>query len=292
MTPAEAPALTAEDEQFLADLSDRNNAVRQQIISALVDGVYAQTINSRAFECMDELLRLCNGDPALLSRMLRTSFIQGQTPVYWIFTNLPREMLTSAPPLWARARGTALPVLERIENACGPLIEGSAPMEDLKRACRERNGNALFQQVNPRKASAHVVQEYTVEVDEEGVEPGVGLFCIVTFSIPGFAKRMNIEEIVELSFLARGRFWSFKFTAEANGIWQGRLALDRHELPIGSTKVQIQALNLGHLGKYTTRATLEADPLKSRPFNLYFSAWRNHISDTGMLAGRFLIPRW
>ncbi|KAG2016394.1 hypothetical protein CC2G_009563 [Coprinopsis cinerea AmutBmut pab1-1] len=97
-TEPEKKELAMDSETFLASLSQKDNETRKKIIYTMCEGVYGLTgLEDTLDTCLDALLQLCHNDKSLLSKMLMTPFIEGQTPFGWIIRSFrARGVLYSA----------------------------------------------------------------------------------------------------------------------------------------------------------------------------------------------------
>jgi hypothetical protein len=145
-----------------------------------------------------QLLIACGSSPQRRARMLQTAFLNEQTPVAWVISNLPRSLLAHSQPLLEIP--AILSVLFECCEANTPEAMSSLP--GVLDACCIRNTNALFQLVNPL-ASPSVLGTpiYSITLsscwdDQSGTQDNFD------FTVHDFPTRMLIEGSVDMRFIA------------------------------------------------------------------------------------------
>lgn len=153
ITLAEKTSLS-DGEFWVMKLDDESNPVRKQLVrylrEAMAPGFTPLQLGDGASEASESrLLTLCLGKPELLSTMVQTPFMHGQTPLVWAITSIPLR--------FSRSRCHELPGFPLISALTKVSVRGledrTTVVELYDRAaaaCCETNNNYLFQHFNIR----------------------------------------------------------------------------------------------------------------------------------------------
>ncbi|KAH6906413.1 hypothetical protein BKA70DRAFT_1287467 [Coprinopsis sp. MPI-PUGE-AT-0042] len=206
--PRFEPTGSSNTELWLKDLEDWMNPSRRQIIDVLCPAVSASTSMDVTFdELASNLLRICHSESQRLARMLRTPFLNGQSPIVWTICNFPANLLSSGP--WDRLPS----VLAVLLQCCGAWELHSTLVDTIYGACCMRNSNSLFQLLNLSALSLHsLTPVYTLDQ----CSPAAPNFAF-EFVICEFAKRMLVDGKVDMQFICESRLYSVGFHVRSRG---------------------------------------------------------------------------
>jgi hypothetical protein len=138
----------------------------------------------------NKLLGVCDSNPERLAIMLRTPFLDGQSPISWSICNFPSSLFSS--PLWDRLP----PILSLLLERCPGWEKHSPTVDAIHKACCVRNSNELFQLLNPHfMVPASPGSVYSVDKREAGSGSEFD------FVIPNFPSRMLVEGKVDMWFV-------------------------------------------------------------------------------------------
>lgn len=161
---------------------------------------------------MKELRHSCQDNSVLLSQMLTTPFIDGQTPLQWILTRLPDIFFAGSQKMDTKPSIISTLLAAASDN---PVATGT-----LVQTCCERGGNALFQLFNEKRQFDHCSTAYGVIVKSVKAPPDqskrpIGILPRLSFdnrqdlhaefSIPNFPERMLIDGFIDIRFVAAGQ---------------------------------------------------------------------------------------
>ncbi|KAH6906408.1 hypothetical protein BKA70DRAFT_1429098 [Coprinopsis sp. MPI-PUGE-AT-0042] len=86
------PTAPTNGELWLQDLYDKSNSTRRQILELLHEAMLDRgPFTDAAVSVLEShLLQICLGNPTLLSGMVRTPFLENQTPLQWAISVFPK----------------------------------------------------------------------------------------------------------------------------------------------------------------------------------------------------------
>ncbi|TFK21881.1 hypothetical protein FA15DRAFT_696061 [Coprinopsis marcescibilis] len=202
--------------EFVEGLHVRSNPYRARIILALCFTIQSdvQCMATELASVPEALLDVCDHSPALLSAALRTKFIEGRTPVGWLFDHLPDSFVNSERNSQNIHSLLAAATLGLLESYCPS--DTTAEKDLLESYCR-RNSNWFFQrELNEFKKSSirdtsyRAKSSYAGELERDGT---------VEFTVPHFRRRMLSDGFVDIRFVFWCCVWSYCIECNETGAW-------------------------------------------------------------------------
>ncbi|KAH6906428.1 hypothetical protein BKA70DRAFT_1287539 [Coprinopsis sp. MPI-PUGE-AT-0042] len=197
-------------ESWLKNLECRADPSRKDVIDILAPAVFASTSMEVTFDSLaDDLLRVCNSDPDRLARMVRTPFLDGQSPICWVICNFPSDLFSLT--LWDKLP----PLLSVLLKCCPGWQKLPSAVDAIHKACCMRNSNELFQLLNPHsKLPSSSALIYSVDRRETGSG------CEFEFVIQEFPSCMLVDGKVDMRFVCESRLCSVGFAVRGgNNRW-------------------------------------------------------------------------
>ncbi|KAH6906405.1 hypothetical protein BKA70DRAFT_1287446 [Coprinopsis sp. MPI-PUGE-AT-0042] len=202
-------------EGWLQKLDDRSNPTRKRIIKFLCQAVSdIETDDEVPFKGLEQrLLQLCLENPKLLCGMVRTPFLDNQTPLQWAIAIVSSSVIN--PQSQVLKLPSLLSVLLKWSiKAATTDAQFSALYDTIFSTCCERNSNSLLQCFNI--AAEALPDEPTFYYTMKQHSQNRAWF---SFVINDFRVRMLTTGFVNLMALFKGRVVSICLSVEADGAW-------------------------------------------------------------------------
>ncbi|KAF6763402.1 hypothetical protein DFP72DRAFT_875489 [Ephemerocybe angulata] len=179
----------------VTDLSSPDNPVRSRFVALFCAAVYSDSPGA-ASDLIRDCMAICGGDKDLLSKVLQSTWLIGNTPLHWVVSNIQTTKHKTLPPL-----------VEELLDSCGsPLTQ--VARDSIEAACCQRDDNTLFRLIEKRLSSGSPSFEDIVEITPSRS---------MSFIIPMFPDRMLMSEVLQTRFIMQGGLYTLSFHSKVDG---------------------------------------------------------------------------